>query len=113
MQRFEQTANGDPAKVARLVLTVAELDDPPLRLLTGSDAYEYGRAAWRARIHTDANWEHLSRSTDHDDAGDSWLAQPRNQPPTHRRLKPRFVSYVLPVRLTACKPQPRRSCTQR
>jgi NAD(P)-dependent dehydrogenase (short-subunit alcohol dehydrogenase family) len=75
MQGFERTANSDPAKVARLVLTVAELDDPPLRLLAGSDAYEYGRAAWRARVHTDATWERLSRSTDHDDADDAWLEQ--------------------------------------
>jgi NAD(P)-dependent dehydrogenase (short-subunit alcohol dehydrogenase family) len=75
MQGFEHTANSDPAKVARLVLTVAELDDPPLRLLAGTDAYEYGRAAWRARIQTDATWERLSRSTDHDDAVDAWLTQ--------------------------------------
>lgn len=75
MQGFEQTANGDPAKVARLVLIVAELDDPPLRLLAGSDAYEYGREAWRARIGTDTKWERLRRSTDHDDAGDTWLEQ--------------------------------------
>jgi NAD(P)-dependent dehydrogenase (short-subunit alcohol dehydrogenase family) len=75
MNGFERTANGDPEKVARLVLTVAELDAPPLRILAGSDAYEYGREAWRARLQTDARWEHLSRSTDHDDASDSWLAQ--------------------------------------
>jgi len=45
MHGFDQAANGDPAKVARLVLKVAELEDPPLRLLAGSDAYEYGRTA--------------------------------------------------------------------
>jgi NAD(P)-dependent dehydrogenase (short-subunit alcohol dehydrogenase family) len=72
---FDRTANGDPAKVARLVLAVAELDDPPLRLLAGSDAYEFGREAWRARIQTDAQWEQLSRSVDHDDSDNSWLAQ--------------------------------------
>jgi len=75
MRNFERTANGDPTKVARLVLTVAELDDPPLRLLAGSDAYEFGRGAWHGRIETDAQWEQLSRSTDHDDAGDTWQAQ--------------------------------------
>jgi NAD(P)-dependent dehydrogenase (short-subunit alcohol dehydrogenase family) len=75
MNGFQHTANGDPAKVARLVLAVAELDDPPLRILAGSDAYEYGREAWRTRIETDAQWEQLSRSTDHDDAADTWLAQ--------------------------------------
>jgi hypothetical protein len=75
MAGFEHVANGDPEKVARLVLTVAELDDPPLRLLAGSDAYEYGREAWRHRIETDEKWEHLSRSTDHDAAGDAWQRQ--------------------------------------
>lgn len=75
MNGFEHTANSDPAKVARLVLAVADLDEPPLRILAGSDAYEYGREAWRARIQTDARWEQLSRSTDHDDAGDTWVAQ--------------------------------------
>jgi len=75
MNGFEHTANSDPAKVARLVLAVAELDDPPLRILAGSDAYEYGREAWRARIQTDARWEQLSRSTDQDNAGHAWLAQ--------------------------------------
>ena len=75
MAGFEHTANGDPDKVARLVLTAAELDDPPLRLLAGSDAYEYGREAWRARLELDERWERLSRSTDHDDAGAAWQEQ--------------------------------------
>jgi NAD(P)-dependent dehydrogenase (short-subunit alcohol dehydrogenase family) len=63
-----RVASSDPQKVARLVLTVAELDEPPLRILAGSDAYEYGPRAWRHRIETDAKWEYLSRSTDHDAA---------------------------------------------
>ena len=65
---FDQTAEGDPAKVARAVLTVAALEEPPLRLLLGSDAYAYGREAWRARLAEDERWEGLSRSTDRDDA---------------------------------------------
>jgi NAD(P)-dependent dehydrogenase (short-subunit alcohol dehydrogenase family) len=68
MGRFDQTAAGDPAKVAQLVLRVAALDDPPLRLLVGSDAYNYGRAAWQARVDADAEWADLSTSTDRDDA---------------------------------------------
>ena len=68
----ERIAASDPRKVADLVLTVAELDEPPLRVLAGSDAYEFGRGAWRHRIDTDAKWEHLSRSTDADGAGDDW-----------------------------------------
>jgi NAD(P)-dependent dehydrogenase (short-subunit alcohol dehydrogenase family) len=65
-----QWAKGDPAKVAQLVLQVAAMDEPPVRLLSGSDAYAYGRAAWQARLDEDARWEELSSSTDHDDAAE-------------------------------------------
>jgi NAD(P)-dependent dehydrogenase (short-subunit alcohol dehydrogenase family) len=75
MANFEKTANSDPAKVAQLVLTVASMEEPPLRILAGSDAYEYGREVWRARVESDGRWEDLSRSTDHDDAGDTWERQ--------------------------------------
>jgi NAD(P)-dependent dehydrogenase (short-subunit alcohol dehydrogenase family) len=83
MADFDRTANGDPAKVARLVLEVAELPEPPLRLLAGSDAFELGRDAWRHRIEVDEQWEELSRSTDHDDAGDRWEAQRGASVPDH------------------------------
>ncbi|MEV6296959.1 SDR family NAD(P)-dependent oxidoreductase [Streptomyces sp. NPDC051896] len=76
MQNFAQEANGDPAKVAQVVLTVADLDEPPLRLLLGSDAYTYGRAAWTRRLEEDEKWRYLSVSTDHDQAeedGSRWL----------------------------------------
>ena len=75
MAGFRHVATSDPRKVARLVLTIAGLDEPPLRILAGSDAYQYGREAWRHRIEIDAKWEHLSRSADHDHAGDTWLDQ--------------------------------------
>jgi NAD(P)-dependent dehydrogenase (short-subunit alcohol dehydrogenase family) len=75
MAGFERHANSDPRKVADLVLAVAALDDPPLRLLAGSDAYEFGREAWQHRVDTDAKWADLSRSTDHDEAGDAWRRQ--------------------------------------
>ena len=75
MADFEKHANSDPRKVADLVLTVAGLDEPPLRLLAGSDAYEYGREAWRHRVDTDAKWAHLSSSTDDDESGDAWRLQ--------------------------------------
>jgi NAD(P)-dependent dehydrogenase (short-subunit alcohol dehydrogenase family) len=75
MDGFEKVANSDPEKVAQLVLTVAGLEEPPLHLLAGSDAYEYGREVWRARVETDADWEQLSRSTDHDDAASTWQQQ--------------------------------------
>lgn len=61
-------AAGDPAKVADLVLTVADLDEPPVRLLVGSDAYHYAQRVARERMATDERWRELSTSTDHDEA---------------------------------------------
>ena len=59
---------GDPAKVAQVVLKVAAMDEPPLRLILGSEAYAYATAAARARAESDAAWHDLTVSTDHDDA---------------------------------------------
>src|SRR5580693_6851639 len=61
-------ALGDPAKVARVVLAVADMDDPPLRLILGSEAYAYATAAAAARAQSDAAWHDLTISTDRDDA---------------------------------------------
>jgi NAD(P)-dependent dehydrogenase (short-subunit alcohol dehydrogenase family) len=59
---------GDPAKVAQVVLAIAGLDEPPLRLILGSEAYLYATAAARARAESDAAWHDLTVSTDRDDA---------------------------------------------
>jgi NAD(P)-dependent dehydrogenase (short-subunit alcohol dehydrogenase family) len=61
-------AAGDPAKVADVVLKVAELAEPPVRLLLGSDAVRYAAAVEQARADADARWRELSLSTDHDAA---------------------------------------------
>ena len=61
-------ALGDPAKVAQVVLRVAALPDPPLRLILGSEAYAYATAAAAARAASDAAWHDLTVSTDRDDA---------------------------------------------
>jgi NAD(P)-dependent dehydrogenase (short-subunit alcohol dehydrogenase family) len=58
---------GDPAKVAAAVLQVAAMDEPPLRLLLGSDAVAYAEAAAQALAAADASWRNLSLSTDRDD----------------------------------------------
>ncbi|GAA2118262.1 SDR family NAD(P)-dependent oxidoreductase [Actinomadura alba] len=64
----EGNAAGDPAKVAQVVLKVTELEEPPVRLLLGSDAVRYAAAVERARAEADARWRELSVSTDHDAA---------------------------------------------
>ena len=62
------TALGDPVKVAQVVLEVAGMAEPPLRLILGSEAYAYAMAAAQARAESDAAWHHLTVSTDRDDA---------------------------------------------
>jgi NAD(P)-dependent dehydrogenase (short-subunit alcohol dehydrogenase family) len=62
---------GDPAKVAQVVLKVAEMAEPPLRLILGSEAYAYATAAAKARAESDAAWHDLTVSTDRDDATDA------------------------------------------
>ena len=71
MARLHNTSTialGDPAKVAQVVLTLAAMDRPPLRLILGSEAYAYATAAARTRAEADAQWRELSISTDRDDA---------------------------------------------
>ena len=66
--RFQRNFNGnqpgDPAKAATVILQVAVLDEPPFRLLLGSDAVRIVEQADLARIEADRKWRHLSVSTD-------------------------------------------------
>jgi NAD(P)-dependent dehydrogenase (short-subunit alcohol dehydrogenase family) len=58
----------DPDLVAELVLQVVAMEEPPLRLLVGPDAFEHGTAAGRALLAEDERNEALSRSTQAVDA---------------------------------------------
>lgn len=66
--RFQREYNGaqpgDPAKAAAAILRVTSADDPPLRLLLGSDAVRAADEAAKARIESDNKWRELSESTD-------------------------------------------------
>src|SRR5260370_559422 len=66
--RFQRDYNGkqpgDPAKAAAAVLHIASLNDPPLRLLLGSDAIRFVEQNDLAKIESDRKWKHLSISTD-------------------------------------------------
>ncbi|TWP45996.1 SDR family NAD(P)-dependent oxidoreductase [Lentzea tibetensis] len=57
---------GDPARLAAVLMDVVAMDDPPSRLLLGTDALRTARATAQARAETDDRWEHLSRRTDHE-----------------------------------------------
>jgi NAD(P)-dependent dehydrogenase (short-subunit alcohol dehydrogenase family) len=71
MHNTDTLALGDPAKVAGVVLQVAAMDDPPLRLILGSEAYGYATAAARAQAESDERWHDLTVSTDRDDSTDA------------------------------------------
>jgi hypothetical protein len=55
---------GDPAKAAAVILHIAGLDEPPLRLLLGSDAVHLAEQSDLARIEADRKWRELSVSID-------------------------------------------------
>lgn len=66
--RFQRDYNGvqpgDPVRAAAVIIHVASLDEPPLRLLLGSDAVHSVELADLARIEADKKWRDLSVSTD-------------------------------------------------
>src|SRR5712671_1403725 len=66
--RFQREFNGkqpgDPSRAAAAILTIAGTENPPLRLLLGSDAVRAAEEAERARIESDNKWRDLSVSTD-------------------------------------------------
>jgi NAD(P)-dependent dehydrogenase (short-subunit alcohol dehydrogenase family) len=67
--RFQRNYNGkqpgDPAKAAAVLLHVASLSDPPLRLLLGSDSYAAAEKSALERLESDGRWKDLSLSTDY------------------------------------------------
>ena len=73
-REYNDAAASDPAKVAQVVLQVADLAEPPLRLLLGSDAYTLATAAHQHLGEQDARWRELSLSTDHDEFTTEHLA---------------------------------------
>ena len=68
MNRYRQstaaTWPGDPARAARIIVDVARLDEPPLRLLLGAGAVEAAEKASQARAAEAEKWADVSRSAD-------------------------------------------------
>jgi NAD(P)-dependent dehydrogenase (short-subunit alcohol dehydrogenase family) len=66
--RFQREFNGkqpgDPARAAAALLKLASLEDPPLRLVLGSDAYNAAEKNDLAKIELGRKWKDLSCSTD-------------------------------------------------
>lgn len=64
------TMRGDPEKGAQAILKVAEMPEPPLRLLLGTDAMFLARVVAERRAAEDERYASLSASTDVDGLGD-------------------------------------------
>ena len=66
--RFQTDYNGkqpgDPKRAADVLLRLVSMQDPPLRLLLGSDAYNAAEKNDLAKIESGRRWEELSVSTD-------------------------------------------------
>ena len=58
------SAGSDIGKVAQVLLKIVDEPDPPLRLLMGSDAFQYALANDEARLVETKRWETVTRSTD-------------------------------------------------
>ena len=65
-RKYNGAQPGDPVKAARVIVQIAAMDDPPLRLLLGRDAVEGVESADRAKTESDRKWRSLSLSTDFD-----------------------------------------------
>jgi len=68
MIRYRESSGGkqpgDPARAAKIIIDIVHLDDPPLRLLLGSDAVELAEEASKARAAEAEKWADVSRSSD-------------------------------------------------
>jgi NAD(P)-dependent dehydrogenase (short-subunit alcohol dehydrogenase family) len=66
--RFQESYNGkqpgDPARAAAAILTLASMEEPPLRIVLGSDAYAAAEKNDLAKIELGRKWKDLSCSTD-------------------------------------------------
>ncbi len=56
---------GDPARAAQAVVSLTRMDDPPLRLLLGSDALAIAEKSSQGRAAEAERWADLTRSTDY------------------------------------------------
>ena len=70
-REYDGRQPGDPAKAAAVVIHIAGLDEPPFRLLLGSDAVRNVEKADAARIQADREWRAVSVSTDFEPDGEA------------------------------------------
>jgi NAD(P)-dependent dehydrogenase (short-subunit alcohol dehydrogenase family) len=70
IRKNHDAVRGDPTKMAQVLLQVAALPDPPLRILLGSDAVYLADLVAKQRAAEDARWRSLGMTTDFDGLAD-------------------------------------------
>ncbi len=68
---FNGKQPGNPSRAAAAILHIASLNDPPLRLLLGSDAFDAVEQNDLAKMESDRKWQKLTISTDYETVGTS------------------------------------------
>jgi hypothetical protein len=86
--RTDGAQPGDPARAAQVIAGLPDLEQPPLRLLLGSDALNLAEKASRSRAAEAERWADVSRSTDYEEPRRSPTRQ-YPPPPPPPRLTPR------------------------
>jgi NAD(P)-dependent dehydrogenase (short-subunit alcohol dehydrogenase family) len=66
VRKSHDGVRGDPAKMAQVLLQIAALSAPPLRLLLGGDAVYLAELVAQQRAAEDAKWRPVSVTTDFD-----------------------------------------------
>jgi NAD(P)-dependent dehydrogenase (short-subunit alcohol dehydrogenase family) len=66
--RFQESYNGkqpgDPARAAAAIIALASMEEPPIRIVLGSDAYAAAEKNDLAKLELGRKWKDLSCSTD-------------------------------------------------
>jgi NAD(P)-dependent dehydrogenase (short-subunit alcohol dehydrogenase family) len=63
-RNFNGRQSGDPSKAATALLRLASMEEPPLRIVLGSDAYDSAEKNDLTKIELARKWKDLSYSTD-------------------------------------------------
>lgn len=68
-EQFNGRQPGDPAKAAQVMLELADMPEPPLRLVLGKDMLPRVRGKLQSSLQEIDRWERLSLATEFDEAG--------------------------------------------
>ncbi|GHJ47639.1 short-chain dehydrogenase/reductase [Catellatospora sp. TT07R-123] len=64
-EKYQGSEPGDPVRAAQVLIDLADAEEPPRRLLLGSDALRSARTAEQARAAETEKWAEVSVSTDY------------------------------------------------